>query len=413
MSANAAQSAAPRGDAAAISLVAAAHFLSHFYQLVLPPLFPFIALKFGVGYTELGFVITAFGIASGVAQTPIGFLVDRLGGRNVLVLGLAGLSAGVLGYGLAPSYPALVLVAVLAGVANATFHPADYSILSASVREERLARAFGYHAVSGNLGWAAAPAVMLGLHALVGVQQALILVGCVGIVVTGVLITCRRHLRDEAMQKADRGAALVSTASGLRSGLHLLKSRPVVMCFLFQAVHAMASGGVRTFGIVGLAAIYGLSPGDPQYALIGTALTAYLVTASVGNLAGGTAIDRTGRPVLVYTISVLGVFLLVVAMGTGSASLSWVVGMLAVAGVLQGSLLPARDVLVRAISPPGEIGKVFGFTSSGLSLGNAVMPPLFGWIMDHGDPSWIFYVSGAFMLFALATYTETSRHALR
>jgi FSR family fosmidomycin resistance protein-like MFS transporter len=413
LSSQAPDAALPSRDLPAISLVGSAHFLSHFYQLVLPPLFPFLALRYDIGFTELGLIITAFGIASGVAQTPIGFLVDRLGGRNVLVLGLIGLSISIIGYGLASSYTMLIVAAVAGGIANATFHPADYSILSATIPEKRLARAFSYHAVSGNLGWAAAPAVMLGLYPVLGIDGALVAVGSVGLLVATVLATQRHRLRDEAMDRRLAASSKSHAQNSFRSGLHLLKSRPVVMCFVFQTVHSMASGGVRTFGIVGLAAIYGLGTDDPQYALIGTALTLYLITSSVGNWLGGEAIDRTGKPGLVYTVSILGVFVLVVSLGPGAIPLYGVVAVLAIAGVLQGSLLPARDVLVRAISPPGEIGKVFGFTSSGLALGNAIMPPLFGWVLDIGEPSWIFYVSGLFMLGALATYTQTSRHALR
>ena len=77
-----------------------------------------------------------------------------------------------------------------------------------------------------------------------------------------------------------------------------------------------------------------------------------------------------------------------------------------VAGALNGTLLPVRDLLVRALAPPGQMGTLYGFTSSGLSLGNAITPLIYGWIMDNGDPRWIFYCSAILMLGALATYVE-------
>ena len=400
-------------DAKLISLVAVAHGFSHFYQLVLPPLFPFLVVSLDTTYAQLGLVLTVFGIASGVAQTPIGFLVDRLGGARVLIIGLAVLSLSVVGFGLATNIGMLMGAALLGGIANATFHPADYAILSAKVHPGRIARAFSFHGVSGNIGWALAPLVMLGLHAQVGLSAAFIVVGLAGLSVAGLLIVKRstlsapiRTLTDD--NEKDGTDPTDSTADGIA----LLKSKSVVLCFVFQILHSMASGGIRSFGIVALAGIYGFTADDPNYALLGAGLTAYLVSGSFGNLLSGFLIDRTGRSQTIFTVSILTIFVIVIAIGYFTPTLWVVIGLLVIAGTLQGSLLPARDVLIRAISPPGQIGKVFGFTSSGLSLGNAIMPPLFGWLIDQGNPTWVFYASGGFILCALATFTQTSKHAL-
>src|SRR3954453_23039653 len=150
-------------DLPVIGLIGAAHFGSHFFQLVLPPLFPLLKVAFGVSYTELGLLMTLFFASSGLAQTPAGFLVDRIGAAPVLIGGLSLLAGGALLAGLVPSYTVLMPVTVLMGLGNSVFHPSDYAILSPRTTPARMARAFSVHTVGGTLGWAAAPVVVLAL----------------------------------------------------------------------------------------------------------------------------------------------------------------------------------------------------------------------------------------------------------
>ena len=71
-----------------LSLISGLHWVSHFHLLVLPMLFPFLRAELGVGYIELGFALTVFGVVSGLTQPPIGYLVDHVGARAILLLGL-------------------------------------------------------------------------------------------------------------------------------------------------------------------------------------------------------------------------------------------------------------------------------------------------------------------------------------
>ena len=164
-------------DLKVTTIVTGAHTTDHFLQLVLPPLFPLLKVTYGVSYTDLGLLMALFYVASGLCQTPAGFLVDRFGARRVLVGGLATLSCAIVLIGLAPTFSLMFPLMVIAGVGNSVFHPADYSLLTASVSKHYLARAYGVHTFGGNLGWALAPMIILGLSALVGWHTALVLAG--------------------------------------------------------------------------------------------------------------------------------------------------------------------------------------------------------------------------------------------
>ncbi len=389
-------------DARVIGLVGAAHMMSHMFMFLLPPLFVRMQAEHGFTYVQLGVLAAALPVGTALCQTGLGFLVDRIGGRGPLILGLAVLSAAVGGFGLVSSFWAMLPLAVIAGVANSVFHPADYAILSASVAERRMGRAFSVHAVSGNAGWGLA---LLGpdLSNIVGLDGVFLTAGAIGLAMTLALLVQSRHL-----ESADGRAGRASRAGSTSDGIALLLGAAVILLFLFQTFHAMSFGGIRHFAIPALHELRGF-----EDTLLAKAMIAYLVAASVGNLAGGWLVDRIGRPQLVFYGAIATVFVAVTAIGAFTLPLAGIVALLALAGVMQGAIMPTRDLLVRRISPPGQMGKVFGFTSTGLSIGGFVTPIIFGFVMDAGDPRWVFYGSAAFMLLAVATFTETSRTAER
>lgn len=409
----------PAGTRAFLSgaIVILAHFLSHFYQFVLPPVFGLMAVRLDVGYTELGLVLTVFSLATGVSQTPAGFLVDRFGAAKLLALGVGVLGGSVALYGLAPGYWTLLPLAAVAGVANSIFHPADFAILSKVAPERRVGLAFSLHAVAGNLGWAAAPTAMIGLAALFDVTTAFLAVGLIGVALALVIAVTAGLLRmdDEpapATAEVAAGAPPIDApirapkGGSLSDGLDLLLSRAALMLFGFQLVYAMSFSGVRNFSVVALPEI-----SDVSQEAVAAALTGYLLAASLGNLAGGWLADVTGRPERVFTLSIVCLAAVVASLGAVPMPLWLLTAALLAAGALQGSLLPARDMLVRQLAPKGQMGKLFGFTSSGLALGNAVAPVVLGMVMDHADPALVFYLSAGCMLLALATYVETRRQA--
>ncbi len=387
-----------------MALVSSAHFVSHFFQLTLPPLFPLLKDTLDVPYLALGLVMTVFYAASAVSQAAGGFAVDRLGARPVLVGGLTLFSASIALAGLAPSYRVLLPIALAAGLGNSVFHPADYSIMSTTVDPRRVGRAFSVHGVSGTIGYAAAPTVMVGLAAFLGWRGALVASGGAGLAITAVIaLAARRVIPSPAHPAHARAAGGRPAGTDLRGLLTL----PIVLAFAYFALHAGANVGVKAFSVTAIVAIYGV-----PLAAATAALTGYLLGTAVGILGGGFIADRVRRHDLVAAGGLAVAALLLGSVGSGGLSAFSLLLTLVLAGLALGATSASRDMLVRAVAPAGASGKVYGLVYSGFDLGQAVVPPVLGWLLDRGEPRLLFAVIGALMLLTTATVVQVRRQAV-
>jgi MFS family permease len=392
-----------RADAAVIALVGAAHFSSHFLQLSLAPLFPLVRAELDVGYAALGLVLTVFYATSGFVQTPAGFLVDRLGPRPVLLGGLTLQASATALAALAPGYWALLPLAAAAGLGNSVFHPADYALLTTRVSEGRLGQAYSVHTLGGSLGYVAAPLVVLPLAAGWGWRAALAVAGLLGLGAVLVL----------AGQGALRGARATSPGHGPRTGpapgLPLLLSPAVLACFAYFAFLAFAFVGVQGFLVTTILALY-----DVGLPAATGALTGFLLGSAGGVLAGGRLADSTTRHDLVTITGLCAGAALVIVAASGALATPLLVAAVSLAGITVGTTSPSRDLLVRAATPPGASGRVFGFVYSGLDLGSSTGPLLFGWLLDHGEPRAVFFaIAAALVLCALTVVQLRARTARR
>ena len=390
--------AGPR-DARVIGLIGSAHFTSHFFQMVLPPLFPLMKDALGVGYTELGLLATVFYAVSGLGQPVAGFVVDRFGARVVLVGGMALLGASMLAIAAAPSYWLILLLMVPAGLGNCVFHPADYSILSASVSPPRMGRAFSAHALGGTLGWVAAPPLMLGLAQFGGWRTGVIAAGIIGLVVALTVRTQHAILREDRSGSTAHGHG--ATVPAQRAGAmnwSVLLSPPILMCFAYFLFLAIAGIALQNFLMPALNALHGT-----PIAVAAGALTVYLLGSAIGILAGGYVVDRIGRHETMVGVGLAGAACLILFAGYVPLSVLALNVVLALAGFMAGNASPARDMLVRRATPKGSTGKVFGFVYSGLDLGSTMAPALAGYMVDHGNPIGVLWIVAAGQLLAILT----------
>ncbi len=368
------------GDFQVMSLIGFAHATSHFFHLVIPSLFPWLMADFGLSFTRAGTLTTIFFVVSGIGQALAGFVVDRYGSQRVLRAGIGLLSLSGIALALAQGYPTLLLAAALAGAGNSVFHPADYTVLNRSVSPARLGHAFSAHGLSGNIGWAAAPVLMTGIATFAGWRAAAWTAGGLGLLALACVVLFRGVLAASPTpahaQSAGDGAPRASPFAFLRVGA-------VWMCFLFFLTSIIGLGALQNFAPSVLGHVYGL-----PLTAAASALTAYLLGGAAGILAGGFLAVRSEAHERIVAGLLLVAALLAVVLATGSVPHDLVIPMMGLIGFCTGSASPSRDLLVRraAMERFGQrsFGRIYGFVYSGLDVGLAIAPILFGRLMDRG-----------------------------
>jgi len=371
-------------------LLSNGHFLSHFYVLCLPPLFLVWQKAFDVSFAELGLTVALMSGTTAILQTPLGFLVDRFGSRVFLVGGVLLMCLSMAAMGLATNFWQILGLATLSGIGNSVIHPCDYAIITGSVDHERMGASFAMHTFSGNLGFAAGPPVMALLAVTIGWRASLLLVGLLGLPVVLSILWQSAILKDQVRHEPEQAGEAVS-------GRALLFSRTMLLFFGFYLLGSMAGAGVQAWLITVLHAVKGM-----DLAIASAALTGYMAGSTCGVLLGGWFADAYRKYVQGFAVSltiVSAALVLVVAILLLPASA--VIGLMFVSGMALGASRTPRDVMLKEASPPGQIGKVFGFVSAGLPLGSALTPVPFGMLIDHHHPELVLILVAGLLLASL------------
>src|SRR5687768_1769876 len=369
-------------DVRVISLIGAAHGASHYYQLAFATMLLIVRQEAGLSFEDVGLLAGIFYGVSGIAQTGAGFAVDRFGARPILAGGLFTIGVALALISVAHSFVGFAAIAVIAGLGNSVFHPADFALLNASVDPGRLGRAFSIHGVGGSLGWAAAP-VMYFLDSMFGWAGAAFIGAIPGLVLSALIWGHRTTLVDHRVK--DRAAG---HHNGGTSMLALFSQPAILLCLVYFALIAANTVGIQQFAVPAWVKMFGISE---NYAAL--CLIVFIVGSAGGVLVGGLFADRVRRHDRVATIGLLVAGLLTLPIATQAVTPALLLPLLALAGAAGGATGPSRDMIVRGATPPGASGKVFGFVYSGLDVGSFLAPPFFGWLMTSGLPSLIFWIA--------------------
>lgn len=368
-----------RSDVSVIALVGFAHAVSHFFHLVIPLLFPWLMPAFGLTFTQAGVLMTVFFVISGLGQALAGMVVDHSGSKRVLLCGVLLLALSGLLLGAAQNYAMLMLAAGVAGAGNSVFHPADFTIINRRVSKVRLGYAFAVHGLSGNLGWAAAPLLMTMVASNAGWRTAAYIAGGLAVLAFGLLFALRRDIDDE---QNSSGTGEIRADRAAVSTLSVLSSPAVLLCFVFFFLITAAFGALQNFSVAALKAMYGLS-----LATAASCLSAYLLGGAVGIAVGGFVASRRAQHQIIALCLSFGA--LISLLLASNFVVGWIVlPLMAVMGFGVGIAGPSRDLLVRKAATQGlgeaSFGRVYGFVYSGLDIGLATAPLIFGPIMDGG-----------------------------
>ena len=366
-----------RQDAAVIGLVGLAHGVSHFSQLLLAPLFPWLKDALDASYTELGFLMTIFFVVSCTTQTISGFIVDRFGPRPILFAGLTLIGLAAFGFSISTGYWMMAAFSVLAGIGNGVFHPVDYTLINRKVSATRLGHAYSFHGITGSLGWGLAPALLVPLALAYSWRVALMAAGCVAFAVLAVLLLNRGKLTLDVAHAHKPGTPVVGAGS-----MDFLKIPAVWMCFAFFFIYANVISVVQSFAPVAAAKLH-----DVPLVLAATGLTAYMVCAAGGMILGGFLAADPSRCERIVGVAFGIAAVLALLLGFAEVP-RWAVPVLfGFMGFASGIAGPSRDLLVKKSTPANASGRVYGVVYSGLDIGQACAPLIFGSLMDHQNYS--------------------------
>ena len=388
-----------RSDARTIGLIGLAHGSSHFFHLLLPPLFPWLIKDFGYSYSELSVLVSLFFIVSGTGQALAGFAVDRFGARPILFAALGSFTVAGLIASTAQGYAMLLAASFFAGLGNAPFHPVDFTILNKRVSQQRIGHAFSVHGLSGNIGWALAPLFMAGITTATGSWRTACFCGAMWALVVLIIMVINRDALDDradAIKAADKPAAAV--AAPQEHPMAFMKLPSVWLCFSFFFWSTCALSAIQTFASPAMQSMYGL-----PLSVTALIVTGYMLCGAAGMVVGGFLVGRVKRLETVISVCMLGSGLLLFIVGTG-----WLPAMVAVvvaslAGLGTGLAGPSRDMLIKRAAPPGATGRVYGTVYSGLDLGFCLAAPVFGYMLDHQMTNAVFYGSAIALMLSVVS----------
>ena len=321
---------------------AVAHFAHHVTNSIFGALLPFIRTAFGLSYLETGFAASAFTVASGVTNAPLGVMADRLGARRVIVWGLVLIAASSVAIGLSQTYWQLLLFLLVMGIASGTYHAPASALIAQAFGPERRGVAMGTHTTAGHLSFFVVP-LLAGALASISSWRTPYLVLAVAPLLCALMLL---RVAPPGSRATDRHSwlATFSDIGGVARAIGPLVLLSIVGQVLLSAAFTYLTlylVDARGFSPVIAAGLYGL----PQAAgLVGAPL-------------GGSLSDRFGRPrVLLAGLVIMGP----AAWALTLAPDWWIVVPLFILGIGQSIRMTTTEVLVVDNAPPAKRSTILG-----------------------------------------------------
>ncbi|MBU3582710.1 MFS transporter [Polynucleobacter sp. 15G-AUS-farblos] len=393
-------------DVRVIGLISLAHGSSHFFHLILPSMFPWLKDAFALSYAELGLLMSIFFVVSCAVQAASGFLVDRIGARPVLFAGVGLLALAAVTYSQSNGYVMLIMGAVIAGCGNGVFHPVDYTLINHKISPPNLPYAYSMHGVTGYLGWAAAPAFMVGIAELSDWRVAFVCAALLEAIILLVLWLNRDQLFDnvkERQEQSHQDAQAVNPGGKPASPFAFLKLEAVWLCWLFFFFSMAATSSLQSFAPSALNQIYNIASSIGSYFI-----TLLALGSAGGVLLGGYLAAKLQAPEKIVSACLAVTVLTSLLLATGFMPVDLIPALFFVIGLGYGIVGPSRDLLVKSATPQGVAGSVYGIVYSGIDLGAAVGPFIFGFFMDAGLPRALFIGIACFQLMLILTAFKVS-----
>jgi FSR family fosmidomycin resistance protein-like MFS transporter len=393
-------------DVRVVGLISLAHGSSHFFHLILPPMFPWLKAEFGFNYAELGLLMTIFFVVSCIVQAASGFLVDRIGARPVLFAGVGLLALAALTYSQSNGYAMLVLGAVIAGCGNGVFHPVDYTLINHKISPPNLPYAYSIHGVTGYIGWAAAPAFMVAVASIADWRIAFLSAAVLEALILLTLWISRARLVDDvhARREESQASHAQSNPGGApMSTFGFLKLPIVWLCWIFFFFSMAATTGLQSFAPTALFKIYEIAVSSGNYYL-----TLMSMGGAGGMLLGGYLATKLKVPERIITICFTVNIVMGLLLATGLVPIELIVIAFIVIGLGLGIAAPSRDLMIRSATPSGSSGRVYGIVYSGIDLGAALSPLVFGIFLDVGLPKLLFIGVALLQLMIILTGFKVS-----
>jgi predicted MFS family arabinose efflux permease len=364
-------------------------------------MFPWLKDAFALSYAELGLLMSVFFVVSCIAQATSGFLVDRIGARPVLFGGVGLLVLAALVYSQSNGYAMLLLGAVIAGCGNGIFHPVDYTLINHKVSLPNLPYAYSMHGVTGYLGWAAAPAFMVAIAQLADWRIAFLSAALLEACVLAILWVNKNDLLDNVKERHENtheSAQAANPGVAQESPFAFLRLPAVWLCWAFFFFSMASTSSLQSFAPSALFSIYEIPLNVGSYYI-----TLLALGSAGGVLFGGYLAAKLQAPEGIVSTCLSITVVMCLLLSTGFISIDLIPIIFFALGFGYGVVAPSRDLLVKKATPQGVAGRVYGIVYSGIDLGAAVGPFIFGFFMDAGLPKALFLGIVVFQLMIIPT----------